>query len=455
MTLDIVSAMAGLLVLAASSWLLLVQWDAPAAEKAGVAFGLGACLLGWEMLIFQCVGISFTLPHLLIPLLSLQLGLGLWIGRLQGQSSRVLAIKRSRLPFSRREWMGFSAILFLGAYALFQATLRPMEAWDSVAIWGVRGKAIYLARSIPVEAFTKADSQLFHHDYPFLLPLLQGYVYQWMPRFNDFAVKVIGPLFLFACLLLFFGMLRQLPLSRGRCLLYTFLLASLPELSVQASNGYADILICFYFSGSLLLLLQWMKKRTLAPLVLSALFGGAAALTKNEGLMLGLINCVILALYLFCSELRTRWKTFLLYAAVLSCVELPWLILRQRYALASDFLNAQSLDAAFHWERLARLGPILYQYQSNWFRLDHWNILWPLLFVVLAANFRRCFRSESGYVLLGVGLALAGYSMIYLITPLEIHWHLSTSANRLFLHFVPLVVYFIALQDATSSQPLS
>jgi hypothetical protein len=42
-------------------------------------------------------------------------------------------------------------------------------------------------------------------------------------------------------------------------------------------------------------------------------------------------------------------------------------------------------------------------------------------------------------------LAMAGYFMIYVTSPFDLHWHLATSADRVLQHFYPALVYAILL----------
>ena len=56
---------------------------------------------------------------------------------------------------------------------------------------------------------------------------------------------------------------------------------------------------------------------------------------------------------------------------------------------------------------------------------------------------------------LALGLTLAGYFAVYLITPYDIHWHLRSSLNRLFLQVWPSAIFLFFLAVRTPEQTLA
>jgi hypothetical protein len=54
--------------------------------------------------------------------------------------------------------------------------------------------------------------------------------------------------------------------------------------------------------------------------------------------------------------------------------------------------------------------------------------------------------------LLAVLLIFLGYLVIYVITPYDLNWHLSTSLDRLILQIFPAVVYLVIKRKEASCQ---
>ncbi len=93
----------------------------------------------------------------------------------------------------------------------------------------------------------------------------------------------------------------------------------------------------------------------------------------------------------------------------------------------------------------SRSTPILWQYQKIILGVRNWNLSWILALGCLVFGWRRWFYSDARYFLLPAGLGLAGYTLVFLISPYDLSWHLSTAASRLFLHFLPLALFFVGL----------
>jgi hypothetical protein len=134
--------------------------------------------------------------------------------------------------------------------------------------------------------------------------------------------------------------------------------------------------------------------------------------------------------------------------SILALVLAPWWIFRFSLDVTNDVLNRKSL-AALGWSNLARLMPILYHYQTQFFGLRNWSILWILAFGTLLMRCRQIWRNDVKWLVLTVLLVFSGYTSIYLISPysvapFDVLWHLRTSASRLFIHFVPLIVLALA-----------
>jgi hypothetical protein len=103
-------------------------------------------------------------------------------------------------------------------------------------------------------------------------------------------------------------------------------------------------------------------------------------------------------------------------------------------------------DFSFYMERLAKIGSM---FAAEVVLNVHW--LWTLavLVVVFVALFVAVAwsRTHRRLLLLGalVAMQAAVYLLIYLRTPHDLHWHLSTTIDRLLLHIVPAAVICVTL----------
>jgi hypothetical protein len=413
-------------------------------EAVAVAYGIGLGAITWLMMVLHFSGIRFTVVNLLVPVIILCLLL-----------SPMRTHRGTQTPFSPLSpWDWRCALLMCGivlvmSMVFLQTILVPVESFDAVASWGLKAKAIYLARSIPRDFLLNQDyrNYAYHPDYPLLVPLAQSFTCLFIGEYNDFASKLIFPCYLFSCLVILYTACIGRFLSRTESLAFTFLLAGIPYLGLQTSIAYPDSILSFYFFAGAIYLYHWIRKPCRLYLVISAILAGLAGLTKNEGLVLSLICWAVLALYLLLHREQrgeAGWKAWLLYGIILMTIEGPWLIYRTSLQVHNDVVNQETILSSLTLENLKRVKPILYHYQSQVFGLKNWNIVWIVFLGSLLCRFRRIFQSQVKYLLALIFLAGLIYTWVYFITPRDVVWHLRTSASRIFLHFLPLVIFFLA-----------
>jgi hypothetical protein len=423
-------------------------------ERLALGYGIGTGFLAWEMLVFQALGFSFTVVGLLAPLLSFSVIAFLFARRNElrkGRSGTRLAV--ASVPFQRVEWFLIAAIAAETSGSFFRAWLLPMEAYDAVANWGLKAKAIFLAGNIPESFLRNQNYEVFHPDYPLLVPLLESHVYRCIGDLREASAKTVFPLYLAGSVAILIAALRRAGQTRRSCLLFGFLLVSIPYLSEQATNGYADVVVSFFFGAGSLYLYLWQTTGTGLFLILSALLTGCAALTKNEGLVLIGIHLGWLAAVLLSNSgirLGNRLFRFGVYVCILAAVLMPWYLFKDSLGLRNDVINSDAVTAGFTWSSLSRVGPILYHMQTQVFGPKNWNLVWILLFVAIVLRRRVLLRSPAAFVLCATALTVVAYMSVYLITPygvppFDVTWHLRTSASRLLLHLLPQVVFLVGL----------
>jgi hypothetical protein len=449
--------LAGFLVLSALDRSRLLQ----PAEKLALSYGIGSGLLVWEMLVFQTAGFSFAVTRLLALLLGVS-AIAFLFARRRPLREYVpktrLAV--ASVPFQRLEWLLAAGIVAEISGTFFRAWVRPMEAYDAVSNWGLKAKAIFQAGNIPEGFLRDPNYAVFHPDYPLLVPLLESYIYRFAGDLREASAKMIFPMFLAACVLVLFAALRRAGQTRRSCLLFSFLLVSIPYFSEQATNGYADVVVSFYFGAGSLCLYLWQTSGRGLFLALSALLTGCAALTKHEGLVLACIHLVWLAGALLCqsgSEIRGRLLRFGVYVCILAVVVMPWYRFSRSLGLRNDVINSETVGARLNRNSLSQAGPILYHLQTQVFGPKNWNLVWILLLAAAGVRSRILLRSPAVFLLGATALTVTAYMSVYLISPytvppFDVTWHLRTSASRLLVHVLPHAVFLIGLAFGEQSR---
>ncbi len=457
---DLVPAAAALALAAAPACLALRAFDREGTlgrtERLGLGYGLGLGLLTWWMTLLCLFRVRLSLPLILAP--SLAATIALVTRAALGRSPRAPTDARSE-PLRSLDVALLAGISLAVGRTFLQALLTPMEGYDAVAIWGLKAKAIFLERALPVGLLQDGAFALSHPDYPLLVPLAESYIAITLGRWNDVAVKLIFPLFLVALLVLFHAALGRLTvagpsgatslLTRRQRLLITLLLASVPALSEQAASGYADIAIAFFSGLGTIYLYLWLRGGAGFLLGIAAFLTALGATAKNEGKLLALINLALLAAGVCRRGVpheprRRRLVSVTSFAAALLLISSPWSIERHVLGLSNDVVNMSTLTAALHWDRAGHIVPILRGFLHEACKVKSWNLAWPLFLAAAGLRVTRPGREGPIILIAAVFLPLAGYAAIYLITPYDVVWHMGRSVNRLLLHLLPVVVFAVA-----------
>jgi len=192
-------------------------------------------------------------------------------------------------------------VLGVALYAL-RALTEPMWSNDFVAIWGLKGKAIFLSGGMP-EA-PPGFPGFSHPEYPLGLPFLYAGISFLTHGWDDHAMALLFPLFQIATLCVAAGWLRRRGASPTVSLLVAAILASFEPLYSAFLTGLAEVPLAF---GALLFgtaLADAFDPAEAGALRRLALAAAILAATKNEGLFLAAAGCALgLAL-----GGRRRWK---------------------------------------------------------------------------------------------------------------------------------------------------
>lgn len=416
-------------------------------ETAALSYGLGLGVISLQMAILALIGINFSMASTLIIFIpAFVMALFLQRKYLRKKDAKKVSGRQDRSKVSFLEKFFIASILFEVSYAFFRALIKPMESYDSIAIWAFKAKIFYLAKTIPAGFFKDFSGMVPHIEYPLLIPLAQASFYAFLGALNDLAVKIIFPLYYAALIALLYSILRRF-LEKKASLLFTFLLATIPQVTDFATNGYADMPLAFYCSASFFYLYLWLIDKKPHFIALSFALSSMAVWTKAEGILFAIANSIV-AIYFM-----VKWKRFslkgVLYTASLLAVVIVYISVLKSIGLAinTDFISEQSSLIARINTGLGRIPAILYEYQIQFFGPKKWNILWILFIAGFIFGFKKIFSKELMPVTLAAIVIIAGYSLVYMLSSARqgFGWHLSTSCSRLFIHFAPIIIFWLAL----------
>ncbi len=417
----------------------------------GIGCGLTSCLY---FLVRLIAGPSMAayIPAELLLLISA--GMACWRTRVRG------AISVSGASGSGQKtagWLWLLPIAFVAALCIAitlfvdSSVSNPYGGWDAWAIWNLRAKFLAQPDASWRTAFAPVLNRLAglgatHPDYPLLL---SGYVarcWSLTHSIGDVAVPVAtSALFSFGTLAL---LVSALAILRGwsAAMLGGLILLGTAGFLLDSPWQYSDLPLGFYFLAAFVLFFLADAETSGVPLVLQGLAIGFAAWTKNEGLLFALLAGIGFLAYLWLSK-RTEWLKPLALLAVGAALPLG-VALYFKFFLApptGTYAHVTLSDAAHRAIQTPRYSEILKSFWDETVALGS-GIAHPAISLALLAGFMGIPRDRrrqpvviaSTATLLAV---FAGYFFTYVVTPLELTWHLGTSMGRLYMQLWPSVVF--------------
>jgi hypothetical protein len=320
---------------------------------------------------------------------------------------------------------GGAAVLLVYLEALFRRVkLEVSTSWDAWAFWIPRAESIIYRNGL--KSGLGGFSSFANPDYPPLGPVLDAVTF----RFAGSPDPAALPLQHWIIAVAFLAGIAALLSSRvPPAILWPSLalLVLMPDFGGMIGSSLGDESLSLWIGMAGVGGALWLLERDPRYAVLCTLCTTAAALTKVEGFPAALL---IVAMLAFAGGIG-RWRPLALGVAAPALALAPWRIWMHAHHVVSNsaFPYSKILDPAFLAHRASRLGTVLGTLPGYFLSVNRWLALIPLAVAlgVLVAQRRR----ELAVLVLGtIVLFFFGLVAIYWISPLPVHWYISTSAAR-------------------------
>lgn len=355
---------------------------------------------------------------------------------------------------TRRHWAD-AALAFLLAtqiLVLFVAAVRAPLGWDGLFNFEMKARLAFEhtpSGQYPLAYLSDASRAWSHPEYPLLVPFAEWWIYAWLGRVDQLAVKVLFPLFYLSAIGLLWGAVRRSAGARAASV--TAVLAGLlPPLTLLpgAVSGYADVPLTAAVVGACSFTWLGVKTRSGEILVLAGALGAVAAWTKMEGLLLA--ACIGVPAVAVMWSMRgepaaagvARWQmTAPVWLPM--AVAIPWLVIGEVYGMPPADLAALSVDVVAR--RLDQNAVLASMMARELVRPGHWGLIWPAWSVVVASMLVcRTWRAVDLVLVVPVLLALAAYVGVFTVSawadPAE---QASWALPRLLAPLAPIGLIFI------------
>jgi len=314
----------------------------------------------------------------------------------------------------------------------------PHGEWDAWAIWNQHARFLFRGGE---EWRSMLDIDWSHPDYPLLLPASVARVWAYAGRETTLGPALIAMVFGVASVTI---VMTALDVGRRRAWIAGALLLGAGAFLGQVPSQRADVPLACFMVATLAVacgptgLLTGRARPQMAALVAGAT-SAMAAWTKNEGLAFAVLLLLLVAIM---AVRRGAGRQLLWWVAggVPVLVTIVWFKLA--LAPSSSLFEGQSLG--IYADRLLDLDRHLAVATLMAGHLD-WGAPFAVAVIPLVGLTAMCLAIGRSGVAMRLTLAVVGlmfvtYYTVYLTTPFDLTWHVSTSFDRLLAQLWPPLV---------------
>jgi hypothetical protein len=428
----------------------------------GVGFGLLSCLYFLQLSLFGPSRRGLISTE--IALLAILLALFFYARK---SRERSVAGEHASGPLHESRLARILAILFFIALLstivilVFLSLRKPHGDWDAWAVYNMKARFLFRAGEHWRDVFSK-PMEWAGPDYPLLIPTALAASWTLLGKESLVVPALVAMLFTLATIGIATCSVAAL---RGKTqgFLCGLILMGTAFLTTHGADQYSDIPIAFFFLATLALihLQDGVANSDFKFLILAGLTAGLSAWTKNEG---ALFLIAVLVSRFLVTVPRNGWKSYLRSVRYFAGGLLPVLfvviyfkvtIAARSYLLAPP--EGPSLIAKL--ADTARYRTIIDYFVRLGLAFGNWptSIVPLLAFYLLLLGIRIPEKQRPSIAgsLIALGIMLAGYFTIYVISPRDLEWHMGTSLDRLYSQLWPSFILIFFLTVRTPEQALA
>lgn len=364
---------------------------------------------------------------------------GLLITRKRDGKSFTIHAARELQPGNWRKAFRLAAMVVLGGtilWSLLMAVVVVPDDWDAWAQWGPKAKIL----AVSTGAFS--DVKYFvpgSGDYPLLWPSIWAFSGWCAGGWEEQWSKGWGPLFLILTAWQLGRIASNHTSRRDVGILAATAFVSMPAIPLVASWAYAEAPLWLMLACATGRLLQWQSTRKVSDICLAGMFTAAAACTKNEGVLFG----VLAAIWLYLNS--RRLLNFALFLAPIISFYGSWRVYVhfsiQNANHAVSGLGAVNRTIIQWLDVMASAGTHVL---NIWMDPKQWLLVLPVL--VLASGWLMiCGQSRDRLNLFLPWGFLAGLFAVVLSHGQDWSWQLSVAWNRLTIQGLVVLIPILTL----------
>jgi hypothetical protein len=363
------------------------------------------------------------------------------------------------LPITNRNWRlyltwGFYAVVVTSIVVMSLMTVnRPHGGSDAWTIWNATARFLNGGCEKWTDSFS-LFSPLAHADYPLLLPASIARIWGYTKYASPAVPALLAMVFTVTAVVLLVSALMQFQ-SELHGYLAGLAILALPGFIKVGAGQIADVPLGFYMLSTIVFfcLGDHSTGESWPYFVGAGLMAGLSAWTKNEGLLF-IVAIILSRLVIIFPKHRkiNLFKDISFFTAGLLPILLIVFYFKSQIAPPNDLLAGQGFEITMgRFVAPARHLAIAKAFVTEFYSFGKLRILiFPICLFLLGLSTEKKFRQTVRTGTLMLLLMLAGYYIIYLITPHDLVWHIQTSLQRLFIQLLPsaVFIFFLAINGS-------
>ena len=327
----------------------------------------------------------------------------------------------------------------------------PVFRSDSLTLYDLRAKFLFTEQSFP-GALARFNNQLVNMNWTrpvFSHAPMTSLVHTWLYLCGWTSPKIFYALLFPSLAILIYHFLRDY-VPRYHALLFTLIMLTIPFSYVYATTSYPHFAFTFYFSLGTFYLYRWIRLQKISYLLLAGVLLGLSAWVRQvTGIFF--LGYLLIALYFGFS--RRRFLAPFLFAACYFAIASLWNI------YSKNVLNLTGGIAPPISEGLSYLLTIgRFLNLTKWKNVLDWlwnvalvgfRVIHYLLLITIILYINRVWKHRFFFLIIVSNLALFLVA-VYIASLGREEWSHISSIQRLYIMFLPIMWYFIALITAES-----
>jgi hypothetical protein len=275
------------------------------------------------------------------------------------------------------------ALITVEFAALTLVSLRGSLGFDGLFNFEMKARLMFEhpLRQLPLGYLSDASRAWSHPQYPLMVPFGELWIYAWLGRIDQTAVKILFPMFFAAVLAFVCGVCRRLAGNQA-ALATALALGLMPPMTLLpgAASAYADVPLAAAVVGAAAFMFRALSTGESEAAMLAALLLAVASWTKTEGVVLalsigtlGVLFSRVVHAYGRPSSISFRRSLMWIWLPALAAF--PWFLVQLQYGIPAPDLVPFSV--ANVGANLDRTPAILALFAGELLRPGHWGLVWP------------------------------------------------------------------------------